>query len=222
MELDKIKEKLSKYLLNPNYVFKYCDNKIIVLEKLPDTITNESRQGIVDLNYAKNRASHLKVILIFDITNVDNEYDSVESDTVNKLTYKKNEIAYPDKFDSDLDKVCTNGIHYYKSIEPIFHIYLSLISYRGYTGTICTWHPNGQKSFACEYDKYKNGHCTCWYPNGTIQKTGNYLKDNKNEYWTYWYENGIKRKEEFYNRGTKKGVWTYYDENGKMSSQVFH
>ena len=52
------------YVDDPKYVFKSCGNYVVVLEKLPDTITNELRTTY-DPRYSKYRANKLKTVLIF-------------------------------------------------------------------------------------------------------------------------------------------------------------
>jgi hypothetical protein len=34
--------------------------------------------------------------------------------------YKTNEWVYPDRFDEDVDNVCSYGIHYFQSLEAAF------------------------------------------------------------------------------------------------------
>jgi hypothetical protein len=130
MSLEEIKYKYAKYL-NSNYVFKLCENDsvktIVILQKLKNTKTNESRKDIIDAKYAKFRADKLLVVLIFDINNPDIEYESTMNFT--KLfchplivtLYEKGNIINPDDFDVDLEKVCATGIHYFKTIDAAFY-----------------------------------------------------------------------------------------------------
>jgi hypothetical protein len=46
--MNKLFEACKLYLDNDKYVFKSCGNYIVVLEKLDDTRTNESRSNIAD------------------------------------------------------------------------------------------------------------------------------------------------------------------------------
>jgi hypothetical protein len=172
MSLDKIKEKCAKYS-TPDYVFKYCKetyknifrkrekNIIIVLQKLEGenpTITNESRNGIIDPNYAKFRASHLKVILIFDMDHPEIEYESI----INKLfdytllTYRRDCIVYADKFDKNLDNICSNGIHYFKTVDGAFY-------YQSYwvnkTGKYIYYNDDGSKYKEGDFSKKMFKYC---------------------------------------------------------------
>jgi hypothetical protein len=151
LHLDKIKEKYKTYLESSKYVFKYCkeysyinhkyNDTIIILQKLEDTLTNESRKDVVDEKYAKFRANKLLVVLIFDINDLNIEYESIINILQIKTIYKKGEIVFPDNFDKNLNKVCSNGIHYFKTIDAAFY-YSGIQS--GYTGIWIRSNDNGQ------------------------------------------------------------------------------
>lgn len=157
------------------YVYKLCcdvstddqtDKWLVIMKKLPDTKTNEARNGIVDEKYAKFRANKLMVIHIIDMNNPDLSEINPKKYVVNefmywndgfgrvidkKMRYDVGQIVEPDCYDEHIDAVCTNGIHYYKSIVAAF--YQKSIPEK-YTGTVLKWHSNG--SF---YDRftYVNG-----------------------------------------------------------------
>ena len=80
--MDKLVPYVAKYI-DPSYVFKSCSHVwIVVLQKLPDTITNESR-SVADPNCAKFRADKLSVVDIihkFDQTTTDSICNSVYKD----------------------------------------------------------------------------------------------------------------------------------------------
>ena len=77
--MDKFGLCVAKYI-DPLYVFKSCSRDwIVVLQKLADTITNESRP-VVDADCAKFRANKLQVVDIihkFDQTTRDSICNSV-------------------------------------------------------------------------------------------------------------------------------------------------
>jgi hypothetical protein len=50
-------------------VYKACQNSIVTLELLPDSKTNESRNGVVDSNYAKFRCDKARVVDIVNFYN---------------------------------------------------------------------------------------------------------------------------------------------------------
>jgi hypothetical protein len=51
-------------------VYKACQNSIVTLQLLEDTVTNENRKDVVDDNYAKFRCDKA---LVVDITSVETE-----------------------------------------------------------------------------------------------------------------------------------------------------
>lgn len=108
-------EQLKNQYDNYFYVFTSCQKKwIIILEKIKDTMTDESRDDIFDFEYAKFRGNKFKVIKIinkFDINKELNEItNSYDESTIN---YKVNEIAEGIFFDGDLNIVYSYGIHYF-------------------------------------------------------------------------------------------------------------
>lgn len=144
--LEQIKLMCKNYINSPKYVYKLCnphgiksnDEYIVVLEKLPSTVTNEERDSVYDARYAKFRGSEFKVVAII---NTDNPKQIIRSATNRrKTTYTINEIVVPDMFDTDMDLICTTGIHYFKTIDAAFF-------YRTapprYTGLWYNWNSNG-------------------------------------------------------------------------------
>jgi len=108
--MDKLIDICCKYICDSTYVFKSCGNYLVVLEKLPDTITNESRSDISDHMHAKYRANKLRVILIvnkFDPSDIINEIQNTYYKH-NKITYEKDKIVEVYDYDLDLNKVCTS------------------------------------------------------------------------------------------------------------------
>lgn len=125
--------------LAKNFLFKSCErNWIVVLEKLPDTKTNESRH-VFDERYAKYRANKLKVVLIFNKHSPKETKSEIYNSVFEKkkLLYKSGEIVEADSFDTFFDNVVTNGIHYFKTLEPAFH----QESKSGYL----QWYDNGER-----------------------------------------------------------------------------
>jgi hypothetical protein len=170
----------SEYISNPKYVYKSCGNYVVVLEKLNDTRTNESRSDIADSKYAKYRANKLKTILIinkFDPLDVIVEIQN--SSYKEKKVYKTGEIIEIDEYDYNLEKVCSTGIHYFKTIEQSF--FWELLGFNlTYTGKKIGWHENGTKSSEGEYKEGKReGKWIYWYEDGKIMKEREYKEGNK-------------------------------------------
>jgi hypothetical protein len=167
------------YFYNDKYVYKSCGNYIVVLEKLHDTITNEYRYNIIDHEFAKYRANKLKVLLIihkFDPTIVLREIQN--SFYRKKITYIVNEILNVIDYDMNSERVCSTGIHYFKTIEQSF--FWELLEHNPtYTGKFIQWHENGSKYYEGEYKEGKQeGKWIKWDQNGKIG-------------WFEWHANGI-------------------------------
>jgi hypothetical protein len=203
MTLELIRQKLARcrYLSDPEYVYKYCkDSKtqnecIIVLKKSKETVTNESRQAVVDSKCAQFRADQLGVFLIMDLNNPTIEYDMVEneywlnSSCCIKTIYRKGDIVCPHAFDNNLNKLQSSGIYYFNSLEPAFY-------YRGlpkdYTGKWIRYYEDTGAKYS--EGSYNNGKChgiwNFYYSNGIKFATGEYINDEKCPMWIYWKEDG--------------------------------
>jgi hypothetical protein len=124
--LDKIKLLYQQYINNPSYVCKVCGNPyddkfyIIILQKMGKTLTNESRKNVINPKYAKFRANCLKVILIFNVNDPERQIENIESNYYYPTLYQKGKEVHADKFDTNLGNICSNGIHYYRTIDAAF------------------------------------------------------------------------------------------------------
>jgi antitoxin component YwqK of YwqJK toxin-antitoxin module len=199
------------YFDNDKYVFKSCGNYIVVLEKLEDTRTNELRTNITDPKYAKYRANKLKVLLIIHKFDPSDILEKVENSYyIKKVVYRTNEIIEIDDYDHDLNKVCTGGIHYFKTIEQAF--FWELLKFNPkYTGKWILWYESGNKMDEGEYEEGKReGKWIEWYKSGNKMKEGEYKEGRKEGKWILWYESGNKMKEGEY----KEGKWIEWHANG--------
>jgi hypothetical protein len=111
---------------NSNHVFKKCHDNltdhdcIVMLEKpLSDFICNESRDSVKNKEMAKFRCNGLNVVLIYDLVLQQTMSQILHQPNYwGLLTYYKiGEIVKPDRFDDDLDIVCTSGIHYFLTLK---------------------------------------------------------------------------------------------------------
>src|SRR5205823_528566 len=91
---------------------------------------------VVDARFAKYRANKLKVLMIINIRNlssivsIDHFYEN-SFDKKTFITYIVDKVVYPDKFDDNIDNVCSNGIHYFKSIDRAYNYASPPPSYTG-------------------------------------------------------------------------------------------
>lgn len=152
------------------------DEWIVVLRKLPDTKTNESRDGVVNPLCAKFRADKLFCVKIInaltlkDTSEVTNIYTTYGFYPYNIYTkYIVGKVVVPDGFDTNLDRICTKGIHYFNSLEPAFY-YMSMPP--DYIGSWKEFTDSGELFMAGKcvnghktgyWEKWVNGEVTCSY-----------------------------------------------------------
>ena len=103
-------------------VYKACRNSILTLELLPDSVTNEDRNGISDPLHAKFRINKVKVISMIDpftkeTLNQDRSIYDID------FIYKTGEIVQT-TFNDNINKVCGAGIHYFKTYETAVSWYV--------------------------------------------------------------------------------------------------
>jgi len=224
------------------YFFKSCGKEwIVVMEKVGDSITNRSRLPFNNPNiqFAKYRANKLMVVDIiykFNLNQTINEiYNSCYKNHI--IKYIKGNIVTSDSFDKNTNEVCSNGIHFYETIDCAFYFELMRVENGKWTewyddgqkkeegeylngkenGKWTYWYDNGQKRKETEYINGKqNGKWTFWYQNGEKYSEGEYVNGEENCKWTIWYKNGQKKKEGEYVNGEKNGKWTIWHENGQI------
>jgi len=219
--LKQLTDELVDYINDKKYVYKTCGSHIVVLEKLPDTITNENRSNVSQIGdnklYAQYRANKLmvkKIINKYDLTKCANVVSNWRE---NKTEYKINENVYPNNFDADLENVCSNGIHYFLKLERAFYYYLIM---EIENGEHLSWHENGQI-----YEKYNyvngklNGEYLEWYDNGEICQKCNYVDGKLNGEYLDWYENGQMCIKCNYIAECKNGEYLKWYKNGQLNAK---
>lgn len=173
--LDKISLIYAKYVNDPMYVYKMCNDGeirwIVVLQKLNDTITTErfdEKNILKHVLFRKYRADKLHVVEIFD---ADHPTITTESITHQRLAlldahnnqnvvYTVDKDVYPDEFDTT-SKRCSNGIHYLKSVEGAYYYGSPHVNYTG------AWFSHTDAGYL-----YSSGHYTNGYKDGV---------------WTFWF-----------------------------------
>jgi antitoxin component YwqK of YwqJK toxin-antitoxin module len=211
--LDQCIEFCKQYESNPNIVYKRCGNYIVVLKKLEDTITNETRSNVADPMYAKFRADKLETVCIFSKNNPTVQLKSIENTNFReKKLYIAEQVVSVNNYDFNMNIVCTRGIHYFKTIIAAFYYNLEL---GGYTGHHITYYDNGNKYRKCEYvDGILHGQFTEWHDNGN--KRLEYVKKYGIMHGTYveWRADGSKEIECECVDGNKHGQWIKWHLSG--------
>ena len=124
--------------------YKACQKSIVTLKLLNGSKTNEKRNKVSDSNYAKFRCNKAKVIAITDVEtgkNIDTDKSVYNSD----FKYIIGKIVKDNKFDKNVNKVCSEGIHYFKAKKAALSWFY--INVKGYwpEGEFSSWHTNGNK-----------------------------------------------------------------------------
>jgi antitoxin component YwqK of YwqJK toxin-antitoxin module len=148
----------------------------------------------------------------FDSTN---KVSSISSSIFikNKLEYKIEKVIIPDNFDTNLEKVCSNGIHYFLKLECAF--YYSLQKFQN--GEYLLWYDNGQQYTKCTYiDGKLNGDYLEWKENGQQYTKCTYIDGKLNGDYLEWKENGQQYTKCTYIDGKLNGDYLEWKENGQQ------
>lgn len=204
--------------IDDELVYKKCLKKyIVVMKKLHDTITNESRTNVNNSSTAKFRANKLEVVLIISTYDGSTQSSIVHQCDDQSLCYTVGQVVEPDSFDEDLDVVCSNGIHYFRSLEPAYYYHALLDSY---DGPMKEWHEDGSIFRQSTYSKGKfHGLYEIWHENGQIHIRYNFEDGEINGLGETWYNNGKYYSKGSYVNGKKNGLWDYWYSNGRPCSR---
>lgn len=164
-----IKRLYGSYFNDESYVYKSCQNYIVVLKKLPQTKTNESRQ--VDNNKnASYRGNKFQVVLIFNKFNPDEKTNEITNDIYpfETIKYIVGQTVQSKYFDVHLQNTCSSGIHYYK---------------------------NWKCAYYCNVSKYlKTTKVKNWFEDGFIEYKYFLIDGKLNGFFQQWFEDGSRKK----------------------------
>uniref|UniRef100_A0A6C0EAG9 Uncharacterized protein n=1 Tax=viral metagenome TaxID=1070528 RepID=A0A6C0EAG9_9ZZZZ len=213
-------EKYRKFISNNLYVYKSCKQYIIILKKLYNTITNENRKGIINADYAKYRGNRFEVILIFNKFNPDEMLNEILTEYQNKkVVYTTGKIVTPDYYDCDMNNICSNGIHYYKTIEQAYYHDIEAHAIN-YTGVIKEWFHNGKKIKEINLKEgHRHGLAKYWYDVGGRSLEINYSNGMRHGTYKEWYRDGMLACQSEYKNNLLDGSSTCFYMNGKKESQ---
>ena len=194
-----------------NIGYKKLQNDYIAKLKILGK-TNENRNDIIDPRYAKYRTSKVKVLKIFKngkrgikiIKQMNGLHDKNFVYTVGK------EIYVPD-YDKNVNNVCSQGIHYFKTPYQAKMWNLPL----DYTGKWIRWYDNGTTQCEGEYKNgKKEGKWIGWYKGGNKWFEGAYKDGELEGEWIGWYWTSSKKYEGKFKDGKKEGEWIEWYESG--------
>lgn len=220
--LEKVIDRCEKFIGNEEIVFKLCedntsgDDWFVILEKTKDTKTNEDRAHVFNKACAKFRASELKVIDIFKVNDPNITKAFIISSYKGKCTmYQVGKITKPDSYDTDIDEICTNGLHYFKTPGAAFHYSCKLDE--SYTGVWINYYDDGGKSNeGYLVNGYRHGEWTTYYINEIKHVITNYINGSKSGNYVKHYQNGKIEEKGQYEYERKIGVWSEYNNDGKL------
>lgn len=222
-----IMKRYKKYVNDESYVYKLCHDIsrgskecewIVVMQKTEKTKTNEDRKNITNKNYAKFRASTLKVIEIFSVNYPSYTVKKIVTNFWGRITrYEVGKSVEPNKFDENINNVCSEGIHYFKTIIPAYYYRSVPDEYAGYW---ISHYDDGSKESEGYYEEgVKWSFWTHWNENGTIDSKGQYIKGQRNKKWTHYHENGKIKTCGEYNNDEKNGYWISFHSNEQKESE---
>jgi hypothetical protein len=112
---------------NANHVFKKCkslpsgNDCIVMLEKPSNDFSCNESRTVFNKNRAKFRCNGLLVKIIFDLMlNIELScivHETIVCYTTHRTHYEVGCIVKPNYFDTNLDKICTFGIHYFLTLK---------------------------------------------------------------------------------------------------------
>ncbi|AYV80001.1 MAG: hypothetical protein Gaeavirus4_24 [Gaeavirus sp.] len=210
--LETIKVTYKDYL-NDDYIFKSVCGYIVIMKRIHDSPNNEDRTDVIDRQYAKFRTKDALPVFIINkysphdtLTTIDNTYYQYPMSSA--VTYTVDKVTTIENYNTDIEKVCAPGIHYYNSIETAFYhdIYAS---YPICNGNYKDWDTNGGEHIITKtIDGQIYTDQTIRYQDGSTYKSS--------------YKNGIRHGKEInhnsnnqitlegqYIDGKKEGVWIF-------------
>lgn len=198
------------------YIFKSAGNCIVKLRidtKDKNTKTNLSRTGILKKNklFAKYRTNRAYVVSIIDKDSKE-KLDKIRSDQDKDFEYVAGEYKEEANYDTNIDEICTRGIHFYLS-EKVAFFHNKTIE----NGNCKDWYENGQIASEDNYvNGEKHGVQTSWYENGQIKSVYNYVNGEKHENCKEWHEHGKIRRDQNYINGKRNGTSKEWYENEQI------
>ena len=199
-----------KYDLNKIY-YKKCGNYIVTLALYPSSKLNDKRPNIIDPVNAKLRTDKAFVLDIEEI-GTGKKVESIKNTFFhNKFIEYKIGTKVETNYDPELNVVCTDGIHIFKSRKTA-ELYSNNAWYPAdYTGVYCKYHENGAIASRCNMINGK-----LWYEYysydeyGVLNLKGNYFNNQSHGKFYEYFENKLS-KEYTYNNNKLEGPYITYD-----------
>ena len=125
----------------------------MTLEIDPNGPNNMERGGVVHRDYAKYRCRSAKVIKIENVLTGETAKIATSGHD-EQFCYKVGEMVEEPYYNTEIEIVCGEGIHFFMTKEPAVFYALLLMKFEGYTGEWMEWCDNGQR---IQHVWYKDG-----------------------------------------------------------------
>lgn len=130
--LAKLRAVYSDFLRTNMCIFKRCDHsKLVVMEKLPESRTNEHRHNVADFKRAKFRTDVVKTLGIYDLHTQKPLRSVVNQFRNHRSIYSVGQLTRANDFENNPHIVRGPGIHYFNTLENAFFFRAPLKSYSG-------------------------------------------------------------------------------------------
>ena len=111
-----LSEEYRKHKDTPNLCFKRCKYHLLGMQYNSDA-NNLARNGVKYKPFAKFRAKSVKVLFIYDVQHRKLIPEWKHENGWTNVWYRVDKYTFADWWDaSDVDDVCTHGIHFYLSL----------------------------------------------------------------------------------------------------------
>ena len=203
--------------------YKVAENdskRVIVTLRIPeDALTNVGHYYAVYKETAKYRTNKAFVVKIEDENGKLYKTATSSQFLDKKLIYKAGELIEEPAFDTYLENVCAEGIHFFLN-RRVAELYgLDEIQ----NGLYQRWYWNGQIKTQVNYVNGKEeGLFQCWYSTGYKFCEVNYVNGNFEGFYKSWHENGRRACQAYYVNGKQEGLSESWYPSGKQEETCYY
>ena len=201
--------------------YKVAENagkRVIVTLQIPDdALTNMNRSSIVNKETAWYRTN--KAVVVKIESKKGKLYDTAKSNQCKceGLVYSLGKLVEEPSFNTDIEKVCAEGIHFFLNKRQAELYGLEEIK----NGLFQEWDTSGQKTFEVMYiDGKPEGLSQSWYSSGQKMSKINMKNGLMDGVAKGWYENGQMSRKTTYENGKEEGLFKRWHENGNKLCKV--
>jgi antitoxin component YwqK of YwqJK toxin-antitoxin module len=180
--------------------YRSCGEYIVIFAATQNTITNEERETVKNILFAKHYANELLVIKIIHKFKKSSIYGIHDFD-FEPITFKVGEITKANKFDED------HGIHYFKTKEPAYLYDFDCLVSKFNKFTYKEWFVNGNLKYEIQYKNgVRDGVALAFHEDGKKKYVKNYKNSNLYGEQKEWFSEGDLMSHEIHNWHIENGV----------------